>query len=117
MHELSFLEAIFPELHGPFVDCTCSNQGLQYEKNRHSVECSPRSYGRRPCPNRAASQTTKPAPATTQIMKVDDVRPGMRALAIRFPGTKPETMGVEVLGVLHNMNGPKVTWSGEAAGQ
>ncbi|HVG90197.1 MAG TPA: SpoIVB peptidase S55, partial [Alphaproteobacteria bacterium] len=24
-----------------------------------------------------------------------------------FQGTKPETMGVEVLGVLHNMNGPK----------
>ncbi len=58
--------------------------------------------------NRAASQTTQPAPATTQIMKVDDVHPGMKGVGYTvFEGTKPETMGVEVLGVLHNMNGPK----------
>ena len=57
---------------------------------------------------RPASQTTQPAPATTQIMKVDDVRPGMKGIGYTvFQGTKPETMGVEVLGVLHNMNGPK----------
>jgi hypothetical protein len=57
---------------------------------------------------RAASQTTQPAPATTQIMKVDDVHPGMKGVGYTvFEGTKPETMGVEVLGVLHNMNGPK----------
>lgn len=57
--------------------------------------------------NRAASQSTQPAPAT-QIMKVDDVRPGMKGVGYTvFEGTKPETMGVEVLGVLHNMNGPK----------
>lgn len=56
---------------------------------------------------RSASQTTS-APATTQIMKVDDVRPGMKGIGYTvFQGTKPETMGVEVLGVLHNMNGPK----------
>jgi hypothetical protein len=41
-------------------------------------------------------------------MKVDDVRPGMKGIGYTvFQGTKPETMGVEVLGVLHNMNGPK----------
>jgi len=58
--------------------------------------------------NRAASQTTQPPPATTQIMKVDDVHPGMKGVGYTvFEGTKPETMGVEVLGVLHNMNGPK----------
>jgi hypothetical protein len=57
---------------------------------------------------RPASQTTQPAPATTQIMKVDDVRPGMKGTGYTvFQGTKPEPMGVEVLGVLHNMNGPK----------
>jgi hypothetical protein len=57
---------------------------------------------------RPASQTTQPAPAATQIMKVDDVRPGMKGIGYTvFQGTKPETMGVEVLGVLHNMNGPK----------
>src|SRR5689334_9336048 len=58
--------------------------------------------------DRPASQTTQPAPATTQTMKVDDVRPGMKGVGYTvFQGTKPETMGVEVLGVLHNMNGPK----------
>jgi hypothetical protein len=57
---------------------------------------------------RPASQTTKPAPGTTQIMKVDEVRPGMKGIGYTvFQGTKPESMGVEVLGVLHNMNGPK----------
>ena len=56
---------------------------------------------------RPASQATQPA-ATTQIMKVDDVHPGMKGVSYTvFQGTKPETMGVEVLGVLKNMNGPK----------
>jgi len=56
----------------------------------------------------AASQATQTPPATTQIMKVDDVRPGMKGVGYTvFQGTKPETMGVEVLGVLRNMNGPK----------
>lgn len=57
---------------------------------------------------RPASQTTQQNPAPTQIMKVDDVRPGMRGVGYTvFQGTKPETMGVEVLGVLRNLNGPK----------
>ena len=41
-------------------------------------------------------------------MKVEDVRPGMKGVGYTvFQGTKPETMGVEVLGVLRNLNGPK----------
>src|SRR5579859_4718555 len=57
--------------------------------------------------NIAASQTTQ-RPAPTKIMKVDDVRPGMKGVGYTvFEGTKPETMGVEVLGVLRNLNGPK----------
>jgi hypothetical protein len=60
----------------------------------------------------AQTQTTnQPAaqpPATTQIMKVDDVRPGMTGIGYTvFQGTQPEAMGVEVLGVLRNLNGPK----------
>src|ERR1041385_1508073 len=48
------------------------------------------------------------APATAKIMKVDDVRPGMKGVGYTvFQGTQPEPMGVEVLGVLRNMNGPK----------
>jgi hypothetical protein len=58
--------------------------------------------------NRPASQTAQPNPTTTQIMKVDDVRPGMKGVGYTvFEGTKPEPMGVEVLGVLRNLNGPK----------
>ena len=57
---------------------------------------------------RAASQTSQQEPASTPIMKVDDVRPGMKGVGYTvFQGTKPETMGVEVLGVLRNLNGPK----------
>ncbi len=41
-------------------------------------------------------------------MSVDDVRAGMKGVAYTvFQGTQPEPMGVEVLGVLKNMNGPK----------
>jgi hypothetical protein len=54
------------------------------------------------------SQASQQTPASTQIMKVDDVRPGMKGVGYTvFQGTKPEPMGVEVLGVLRNLNGPK----------
>jgi hypothetical protein len=56
----------------------------------------------------AASLPAQQDPAPTKIMKVDDVRPGMKGVGYTvFQGTKPEPMGVEVLGVLRNMNGPK----------
>jgi hypothetical protein len=44
----------------------------------------------------------------TQIMRVDDVHPGMKGIGYTvFEGTQPEPMGVTVLGVLRNLNGPK----------
>src|SRR5882724_3859379 len=47
-------------------------------------------------------------PAHAEIMKVEDVRPGMKGVGYTvFQGIKPEPMGVEVLGVLKNMNGPQ----------
>ena len=53
-------------------------------------------------------QAAKQALLQTQIMKVDDVRPGMKGISYTvFQGTQPEPMGVEVLGVMKNMNGPK----------
>src|ERR1700744_4791246 len=56
----------------------------------------------------APSQSTPQIPATTKIMKVDDVRPGMTGVGYTvFQGTQPEAMGVQVLGVLRNLNGPK----------
>ena len=43
-----------------------------------------------------------------QFMTVDEVHPGMKGTAYTvFQGTDPEPMGVEVLGVLRNLNGPK----------
>ena len=57
---------------------------------------------------RAASLPAQQDPVPTKIMKVDDVRPGMKGVGYTvFQGTKPEPMGVEVLGVLRNLNGPK----------
>ena len=39
---------------------------------------------------------------------LDQIHPGMRGVAYTvFQGVKPEAMDVEVLGVLHNVNGPK----------
>jgi SpoIVB peptidase S55 len=60
-------------------------------------------------PARAGDNPAPPKPsASPQIMTVDEVRPGMQGLAYTvFQGTQPEAMGVEVLGVLKNMLGPK----------
>src|SRR6266700_2885550 len=54
--------------------------------------------------------TEKPAsPAKTQeTIPVSQIHTGMRGVALTvFQGVKPESMDVEVLGVLKNMNGPK----------
>src|ERR1700747_517095 len=50
------------------------------------------------------AQTTQ-APKT---ISVDQIHAGMRGVAYTvFQGVKPESMDVEVLGVLRNVNGPK----------
>jgi hypothetical protein len=47
-------------------------------------------------------------PQTPQTIPVSQIHTGMHGVAYTvFEGVKPETMDVEVLGVLHNMNGPK----------
>src|SRR5262249_17245621 len=58
---------------------------------------------------RADDRPTQPKAVTSpEIMTVDEVRPGMKGVAYTvFQGTQPETMEVEVLGVLKNMLGPK----------
>jgi hypothetical protein len=49
-----------------------------------------------------AAQTSQPT------IPVDQIHAGMRGVAYTvFEGVKPEPMNVEVLGVLHNENGPK----------
>ena len=52
----------------------------------------------------ASAQNGKPQPT----IPVDQIHTGMRGVAYTvFEGVKPESMDVEVLGVLHNANGPK----------
>src|ERR1700733_4945300 len=52
----------------------------------------------------------RPSPAILlpPIMPLDQIHEGMRGTALTvFQGVKPESMDVEVLGVMHNVNGPK----------
>jgi SpoIVB peptidase S55 len=57
----------------------------------------------------ASAQTTSSSPAQNpKTIAVSQIRTGMRGVAYTvFEGVKPEAMEVEVLGVLHNVNGPK----------
>jgi hypothetical protein len=63
------------------------------------------------------AQTSKPV----ETIPVSEIHAGMKGVAYTvFQGTKPESMGVEVLGILKNANGPKgdvilVRLSGEKA--
>ena len=63
------------------------------------------------------AQTAKPV----ETISVSEIHAGMHGVAYTvFQGTKPESMGVEVLGILKNANGPKgdiilVRLSGEKA--
>jgi hypothetical protein len=60
-----------------------------------------------PKPAAVASAVT-PAVVTPAIMPLDQIHAGMKGTALTvFQGVKPEPMGVEVLGVLRNVNGPK----------
>src|ERR1700675_3649049 len=53
--------------------------------------------------DRPASATFSPA-----VIPLDQIHEGMRGTALTvFQGVKPESMDVEVLGVMHNVNGPK----------
>jgi hypothetical protein len=55
----------------------------------------------------AAAQKTDSAP-NPAIIPVSQIHAGMHGVAYTvFQGVKPESMDVEVLGVLHNVNGPK----------
>jgi len=57
-----------------------------------------------------SAQTSQPASQSSAqpTIPVDQIHAGMRGYALTvFEGIKPESMDVEVLGVLHNANGPK----------
>src|SRR5215813_3452268 len=54
------------------------------------------------------SALTLSAQTSQLTIPIDQIHTGMRGVAYTvFEGVKPETMDVEVLGVLHNVNGPK----------
>jgi SpoIVB peptidase S55 len=56
----------------------------------------------------SASSPQNPAPQNFKTIPVSQIHSGMRGVAYTvFEGVKPEAMEVEVLGVLHNVNGPK----------
>ena len=51
---------------------------------------------------------TLPALPTPNIIPLNQIHEGMKGTALTvFQGVKPESMDVEVLGVMHNVNGPK----------
>jgi hypothetical protein len=60
-------------------------------------------------PSFTFAQTGSPQTAQgPQTIAVSQIHAGMRGVAYTvFEGVKPESMDVEVLGVLHNVNGPK----------
>jgi len=50
----------------------------------------------------------EPTNSTVKTIQVSEIHAGMKGYALTvFSGVKPEEMGVEVLGVLHNANGPR----------
>jgi len=52
--------------------------------------------------------TQAQAPKAVETIPVEQIHAGMHGVAYTvFEGTKPESMDVEVLGVLNNANGPK----------
>jgi hypothetical protein len=58
--------------------------------------------------DRSAGATALPAMVSPAIIPLNQIHEGMRGTALTvFQGVKPESMDVEVLGVMRNMNGPK----------
>src|ERR1019366_8510204 len=58
--------------------------------------------------DRPASAIVPPAVILPAIMPLDQIHEGMKGTALTvFQGVTPESMDVEVLGVMRNVNGPK----------
>ncbi len=55
-----------------------------------------------------AQTTPVPVSKPVETISVSQIHAGMRGVAYTvFQGTKPESMDVEVLGIMKNANGPK----------
>ncbi|MGA7970807.1 MAG: SpoIVB peptidase S55 [Terriglobales bacterium] len=58
--------------------------------------------------DKLTDRLTNDTPVKPNIITLDQIRVGMKGTALTvFQGVKPESMDVEVLGVLRNANGPK----------
>jgi hypothetical protein len=74
-----------------------------HEVKAHEVTGSDGSAAAVTLPDAASPARVAPA-----IIPLDQIHEGMRGTALTvFQGVKPESMDVEVLGVMHNVNGPK----------
>ncbi len=61
-----------------------------------------------PTPAAITAAVVTPPIVPPAIMPLDQIHEGMKGTALTvFQGVKPEPMDVEVLGVMHNVNGPK----------
>jgi hypothetical protein len=66
-------------------------------------------WGQTPADAQAVAQSLPPNPPTvTKFFPLSEIHRGLQGVAYTvFEGTKPEPMGVEILGVLHNAIGPR----------
>jgi hypothetical protein len=66
-------------------------------------------WGQNPADAHSGAQNLPPnPPATTKFFPLSEIHRGLQGVAYTvFEGTKPEPMGVEILGVLHNAIGPR----------
>jgi hypothetical protein len=59
-------------------------------------------------PARVSPATVSPATVSQAIIPLSQIHEGMKGTALTvFQGVKPESMDVEVLGVMRNVNGPR----------
>src|SRR5579863_117089 len=65
--------------------------------------------GQSPAPSQPKALNLPPSPpAVTKFYPLNEVHRGQQGVAYTvFEGTKPEPMGIEILGVLHNAIGPR----------
>lgn len=80
---------------------TAQNVPVKHSQVKDSVKGAP-------VTGMPAAAPAIPASSLPAIIRLDQIHEGMRGTALTvFQGVKPESMDVEVLGVMHNVNGPK----------
>jgi SpoIVB peptidase S55 len=93
------MRRVFPAVLATAVSVSTLLIAKTYAQNTPAQPIAPRNSPAQSTPSSALKQATIP---------VSQIHAGMRGVAYTvFEGVKPETMEVEVLGVLRNANGPK----------